>query len=312
MKRVLLGLAAAIMISPMSAPVMGQVGGTSLSSGQSESKAVVYGKLLNTTIQTVEFDENPLKDVIDFLSQMGDVDILAKWSEDSFGEGLNPEKPITLHVKKPMQLLTILELVLNQATEEETTWLLGEGYVEIGTKDVLNKNKYLVIYPIRELLFEPTGFDNAPQMDLSRSQSSGSGSGGGGGGQSLFSGSSGRGSGSGDQITRSSESDQADELIDIITNIVDPYQWERNGGEGGSIRYFRGNLIINASDYLHRQVGGYPFVPARVRSRQASLMVAPRYVSLTGRVGITNVIDIAESEVPILVGGKIVKSGGGG
>ncbi|MBL1217440.1 MAG: hypothetical protein D8M59_08080 [Planctomycetes bacterium] len=293
---------------------LGQVGSTSLSAPQGESKAIVYGKLLSNYLQTVEFNEIPLKNVVEFLSQMGDIDILAKWAEDFSSEGLDPEKSITLQLRKPTPLLTVLELVMDQATEEETTWILGEGYVEVGTKDMLNKNKYVMIYPVRELLFEPTGFDNAPQMDLSRSQNFGSGSGGssGGSGQSLFN-NQGSGSGRQNQIQRSSEDELADELIDILTTIVDPYQWERNGGEGGSIRYFRGSLLINASDYLHRQVGGYPFAPARVRSQQlSSTIVAPRYVSLTGSVGFSRVIDIAETEVPILVGGKVVRSGGGG
>lgn len=309
MRRMTLGVAAAMLVG---GTALAQVGGTSLSAPQGESKAVVYGKLLSNYLQTVEFNEIPLKDVITFLAQMGDVDILAKWQEDFSGSGLDPEKAITLQLRKPTPLLTVLELVMDQATEEETTWCLGEGYVEIGTKDMLNKNKYVMIYPVRELLFEPTPFDNAPQMDLSRSQNFGSG-GSSGSSQSIFSTQGSGGTGGRNQIQRTSEGDQADELIDIITTIVDPFQWELNGGEGGSIRYFRGSLLINASDYMHRQVAGYPFAPARVRSQSLSSgLIAPRYVSLTGSVGFSRVIDIAETEVPILVGGRIVRSGGGG
>lgn len=317
MRRVILGLAATAMIigpalTGSGTAAYAQVGGTSLSSDQGDSRAVVYGKLLNTTLQTVDFDENPLKDVIDFLSQVGDVDILVKWAEDFSQDGLDPEASITLHLRNPTQLLTVIERVLDLAIEDETTWILGDGYVEVGTKDMLNKNKYVRIYPVRELLFDATGFDNAPQMDLSRSQGASGSGGSGGSSQSIFSNSGQGGSGSNNQVARTSETDKADELIDIITSIVDPFQWELNGGEGGSIRYFRGSLIINASDYLHRQVGGYPFTPSRVRSRTAAIGYVPRYVSLTGRFSTSRVIDIAQSQVPIIVAGKIKDSGDGG
>jgi len=188
-----------------------------------------------------------------------------------------------------------------QATDDETSWTLGEGYIKIGPKEMLNQNKYVRIYPVRELLFAVPVFDNAPAMDLESVL--------GGGQTGEITGSLFRDEQEEDQ-DRVSEEDQADELVDIITSIVDPLQWEKNGGDGGSIRYFRGSLIINASDYLHRQVGGYPFSVSQLRGTRTASTYAPRYVSLTGRYGFTELIDIEQYEVPVLVGGRVIFSGG--
>jgi hypothetical protein len=198
-----------------------------------------------------------------------------------------------------------------QATDDETSWSLGDGYIEIGPKEMLNQKKYVLIYPVRELLFTVPVFDEAPEMDL-ESVLGGSQTG-------EMTGSLFRDENDQDDQDRVSEVDQADELVDIITSIVDPLQWEKNGGDGGSIRYFRGSLIINASDYLHRQVGGYPFTRAQMRSNgrasanagSGRYAYAPRYVTLSGRFGFAELVDIEEYEVPVLVGGRVISSGDG-
>lgn len=280
-----------------------------------QARATALGKLMNTRLPNVDFNGHEFRSVVTFLAEVSGLDILAKWNEQGFGEGFDPTAKITLKLKNPTSLATILELVMKQATDEETTWVLGDGFVEIGTKMILNKDKYVRIYPVRELLFVPPRFDNAPQLDLQSvlqaSTQSGSGSSGTG---NIFR----DDQQNQDDTARANEGEEADLLIDIITSIVEPQQWELLGGDGGSIRYFRGNLIINAADYLHRQVGGYPFLPGRVRGAQASAysgamglahaIPTPRYVTLTGDWGFAKIVDIQSSAIPVLVGGRVIMS----
>lgn len=294
-------------------------GAVAVASAQDQqARSIALGKLLNTQLPEVNFSGHEFRSVVGFLSELAGLDILAKWNEQGFGEGFDPNAKITLQLKNPTSLLTILELIMKQATDEETTWVLGDGFVEIGTKAQLNKEKYVRIYPVRELLFTAPRFDNAPQLDLDQVLQSASQSGQGGSSSGSIFGNENQQ----DQnnIARGDEATQAQELIDIITSIVEPNQWESLGGDGGSIRYFRGNLIINATDYLHRQVGGYPFAPARVRGAGSSAnaggamglahaIPAPRYVTLTGDWGIAKIIDIEESSIPVLVGGRVIDSG---
>jgi hypothetical protein len=296
MRRILATLAVAVMLSPVA---MAQ---------QQVSKATTYGRLLNTMVD-VDFTESPFKDVVDYLSVIGNIDILANWSEDAFSDGFDPTAPVTLKLQSQVALVDALVLAMDKATDDETSWVLGDGFVKIGTKEELNQDKYVVIYPVRELLFVPPRFDNAPQLDL---QSVLSGGESGEINQNIFDEEN-----DNENAFRPAEADQAVELIDIITSIVDPFQWEINGGDGGNVRYFRGHLIINATDYLHRQVGGYPFRvpntnPANSRTASVSAMTGPRYVSLTGRWGLSKVVDVDQYQVPILVAGDVVLSGGGG
>lgn len=315
MRRLAACVIAAAALACTAQTTFAQLGGLPLGEDRVDARAEVYGKLLYTKL-SANFDGNPMKDVVEFLSQVGGVDILTKWADDlSFGEGLDPEAPITLQLKNQTPLITVLELVLAQATDEETSWTLGEGYITVGTKDMLNKDKYVLIYPVRELLMVVPTFDQAPELDLNSvlqdSAQSGSGGGGGGGSGSNFF----QDDNDQDAAPRPSDDELSDELIDLIQSIVDPFQWEENGGEGGSIRYFRGSLIINATDYLHRQVGGYPFSPATVRPATpglstAQVTYAPRYVTLSGTFEMTDVVDIQQTSIPIVVGGRVIDSGG--
>ncbi len=304
-KRILTTLAAAALSLSVGSVAMAQFGGSAPGSEVIDTRAEVYSRLLNTRL-TIDFTENPLRDVVTFLSEYSGIDILTSWDEQGFGEGLDPESPITLRLKNPTSLETILELVMKQATTEETSWALGDGFVEIGMKETLAKDKYVRLYPIRELLFTVPTFDNAPSMDLESVL--------GGGNTGEITGSLFDDENDDDDEERVPVEDLAEDLIDIITAIVDPLQWERNGGEGGSMKYFRGSLIVNAADFLHRQVGGYPFVigSRRTASRTASLSSAPRYVNLTGRFGFSKIVDIEQSSIPVLVGGRVISSGGGG
>jgi len=286
-----------------------------------QARSEALGKLINTQLPEVNFTGHEFRTVVGFLSELAGLDILAKWNEQGFGEGFDPNAKITLQLKNSTSLVTILELIMKQATDEETTWVLGDGFVEIGTKAQLNKEKYVRIYPVRELLFLAPRFDNAPQLDLqSVLQSAGqSGQGGGSSSGNMFR--DDNQDSDTNNANRADEKVESDLLIEIITSIVEPNQWESLGGDGGSIRYFRGNLIINAADYLHREVGGYPFQPARVRGTGtvanasngatglAHAIPAPRYVTLTGDWGIAKIVDIETSSIPVLVGGRVIDSG---
>ncbi len=303
-KKTLLSLTAAALSISLGGSALAQFGGGVPGGNVTDARAAVYAKLINTRLP-LDFNENSLRDVIDFLAEYGEIDILTKWDESGFGAGLDPEAQITVHLNNPTSLVAILEIVMKQATSDETSWNLGDGFVEIGLKDTLIQDKYTRLYPVRELLFSVPTFDQAPEMDLESVL--------GGGDTGEITGSLFDDQGNEDDQERVSELDQADELIDIITAIVDPLQWEKNGGEGGSIRYFKGSLIVNASDFLHRQVGGYPFrVPtARSAARTASLSQAPRWVTLTGRFGFSKVMDIQKSSIPILVGDRVIDSAEG-
>jgi hypothetical protein len=287
------------------------------------SQGEMLGQLLYTDI-SVQFDDTAARDAINFIADLLGVNIVGRYNDDRLGEGIDPETPINLDVQnKPA--LTVLEMVLEQCDDGfggECTWQLRDGFIEVGTKDRLDLSRDMRIYPVRELLFVPPMFNNAPSIDLNQALQGGQQGGGGGGGGGFgggFGGGSGLGGGGGggfsgggggggsggggdifeendEEVTRPSPEELAEELIEIITESVEPERWEDNGGLAATIRYYQGSLIINAPDYIHRQVGGYNVAVRSRRQGNAATTIDRRYVSWTGVVEQAEVINVETLE----------------
>lgn len=231
--------------------------------GPQEIKRDNYNRLQKRL--TIELTEQRLEDVVMFIRDLTGAEIDAIWSDDR-SEGLEKDKKLTLAVKD-QPALRLLEKILERVTDSSdgATWqFTSDGQVEIGTKASLNRHAELKLYPIHDMLVEIPEFTQVPQLDLnsvlSQGGSAGGGGGGGGGGgsSSLFNDAGGGGAG-GQQITPRDE-ENAKKIMDLITETIDPPQWQDNGGDGASIRFHNGNLLIKAPDYIHRQIIGYAFM----------------------------------------------------
>lgn len=209
---------------------------------------------------SLEVTDKRLEDVLDFISGYTGADIEPAWRSEN-ADGLDKDKLITLNAKN-IPALDLLERVLVKAQTEfqQNTWQLSDtGVLEVGPKDRLNKHKRLVIYDINDLLAETPNFYEVPRIDLQAVLQQ-AGRGGSGGGQSPIR------DDQPQQVNRQemekAKQDRIDAVKGIITSLVEPEQWQDNGGDGATIRYFQGTLIVNAPDYMHRQINGYPFWPA--------------------------------------------------
>ncbi len=248
---------------------------------RSEASNVEKGRLLSVLmyrdIEMLDFRDQPARDVVNYLRNLLGIPIVGRWMDDRAGEGLDPDAPITLRVEN-QPALRVLEMVLEQLEEyEETGWQLRDGFVEIGTKNRLAARAAQEIryYPIRDLLFEPPRFDNAPDFDLNQALQQGGSGGGGGGGRGGGGGGGGRGGGGGggggaggggqlfgdpeEDPELETEEERAQRIIDLIVELIEPTGWDIMGGTWATIRFHQGVLIIRAPDFVHRQIGGYPY-----------------------------------------------------
>jgi uncharacterized membrane protein YgcG len=287
---------------------------------QNATKSQLLGTLLYTDI-SVQFQDNNARDAINHIETVLGINIVGRYSDDRTGTGLDPEAPITLNVvNKPA--LTVLEMILDQAAgDEEATWQLREGYVEVGTKERLASGSALEIryYSIKDLLFTAPQFNNAPALDLNNALNQGQNQrGGGGGGGGGAGGGSGGGGGNQGNIfgnsqpeePRMTEAERAQQIIDLIVETVEPDGWDISGGTWATIRYYQGTLIIKAPDFIHRQIGGYPFAIRPVlTTTQAS---GPRYVMFTGGVSTVELAGIETQRFTGAAGGNNFGGGGGG
>ena len=216
------------------------------------------GRLLYTDCE-VRMEEAPIADAVAWLA--GATGVPLRILDDNKGQsGIDLSVEITLDVRG-MPALTVLEIMMEQYeddTGEACDWQLRTGRVEVSTKDRLARKsaQRLKRYPIQDLITNVPNFDNGPRLDLGTALGQGSQQGGGNGSQSLFQGGS-------EDPDLPSTAEKAEQIIELIVELIDAEGWARNGGSWASIRYHEGNLLIKAPDFVHRRVGGYPFRPAR-------------------------------------------------
>lgn len=284
---------------------------------ESSDKPRLLGSLLYTDL-SVDFNKQTAREAIEYFKSVLGVPIVARYSTDkNASSGINPDQEIELKFSGPA--LTVLERMLElfEADAGPSTWQLRDGFIEIGPKDRLARSKEVRFYPVRDLLFEVPYFDNAPDFNLNQGiQQGGGGSGGGGsgGGGGGFGGGGGGGSGGGggggggSPIGEAGEAptgrplgERVDDLVNIIIESVEPEAWVQTGGDC-TIRFYNDVLIVKAPDFMHRQLGGYPFA-AKPRVR----VEGSRYVSFSAPLSVIQNVKFTPAQTQGAAGG-----GGGG
>lgn len=230
-----------------------------------DPRAVNMEKLLRPLSFQVE--DTRLENVIQFITDITGADIEPLWVDDREVEGLRKDDLINLRVEN-MQALAVIERVLRQTTDEfdRGTWQFNEsGTLEIGPRSRLNEFSTLKIYDINDLTISLLTISQPPNINLG---DIGDGGGGGGGG-GLFD------DDEEDDLDLGSPEERALQIQDLIQTFVETEQWEANGGNAGTIRYFRGTLLIRAPDYMHRQIDGYRWWTNRRVAQAVSAQAFP-------------------------------------
>lgn len=273
-----------------------------------DPRAVTLSKMMK--VVSADFTENTLEQCMNFIRDVSGADFEYLWTEGG-NAGLDKEKTITLSAKN-VTLLTLLETVLDKASDPSPSGLPGAtwqmttgGALQVGLKSSLNRMKRLETYDINDMLFEVKDKTDVPELDLQASFQGGGGGrgGGGGGGQSPFGGSGGRGQGQGQQQADPLRREKlSDEVKKLIVSLVETDQWAENSGDGGTITYWQGTLLISAPDYMHRQIDGYPWWNAG--STSAGAARGGRYVALDADVQRSSYDKIRQIPVTGTSGGR--------
>lgn len=198
-----------------------------------------------------EIKDQRLEEVLTLLAQRSGLVFEPMWARPG-REGLDKDRPITLAAKQ-LSVLEAIERVLRLAQDDQiarvNTWQVAEGgMIQVGPRSRLNAFRVLKVYPIEDLLLQVRDKTNAPTFDIASG-----GSGGGGSGVQA-----GQGADTGKEAAANTPTRQerVEALIELITTTIEPEQWASGGGEGATIRFFQGSLLVNAPGYIHRQLGG--------------------------------------------------------
>jgi len=257
---------------------------------------------------SVDFQEKRLEDVMNFVKDYMGADLDPLWIDERNTDGLDKERLVSVKVDN-VTTLALIERILESAQSDfggSNSWQMTEtGAMQIGPKARLNKFRRVEIYDVTDLITEIPDYRDVPRIDLQQALQASQG--GGGGGQSPFRDDT--GGNERDQELKERQ-ERATEVMELIRSLVEMDQWVENGGDGGSMRYWQGGIIVNAPDYMHRGINGYPYWPSAGTSSR--VQNGKRYVTLNGDAGLARVAGFGQQPVSAVVNGQVISSGGGG
>lgn len=241
-----------------------QRGETSAFADSPENRKVLAQMTSPSTKIPVDLNENRFEDVLKFIQSVTQLSIDPDW-ESLATIGVEKDTPVTLKLS-PVTYATALDRVLAKVSRDQFAkagWAVNEGIVTVASDETLRKNRTLVIYDIKDLLFVVRNYTDVPQIDLNSvlQQSQG------GSGQSPF---------QNDQAQQNQDDPAARErrirqIIDIIQANVDFEGWKDNGGETGSLQELNGSLIITNTPKNHREIVGLLSKLREIRNMQINV-----------------------------------------
>ena len=213
-------------------------------------------RLLNQRIPEVSFDNVPFEQVMDWVAELTGANVVVRWQmlEDS---GVERDKPITIKMKN-LRLSQVLWMVMNEAAGSDLrlAYRASGSMLILSTEEDLAKEVVIKVYDVADLLTSAPRFNNAATMDPSQAlnqMGQGGGGGGGGGGSQLFQ--------NNNQQQQNESNAQGtgtdiEQLIELITQTVEPDSWAANGGLG-QIYAFQKSLVVSNSLLVHQKIGGH-------------------------------------------------------
>jgi hypothetical protein len=157
------------------------------------SPNVAARKALGTVIPAVNFQNVTLRDAMDFLREVSNVNLHVNWKALD-ASGVTADTPVNMKLRT-VTLRKVMNLLLTEASGGATlTWYLEEGVIEVTTREIADAEMFTIVYDVSDLLIQPPTM--MPSMvPSSFGQSSSGGGGGYGGGSSGGRSSGGRSSG---------------------------------------------------------------------------------------------------------------------
>lgn len=192
---------------------------------------------------TLEVSERPLRELLKTLEEASGVALEPMWKDQTHTDGLDPEAAITLKCEREL-LPAIMDRLLKAMDADEDsgpTWQkTSSGAIQLGPRSRLNAFKRTEVYDIADLLRIVPSYTDGPTIDLQQALQ-----------------------GSGAPITNTDRGSQwlenspglrrrGEDLVELIQKLVEPSQWEVNGGGGGTLILHDRSLIVRAPGYIHR------------------------------------------------------------
>lgn len=204
---------------------------------------------LDRRVPEVKFDAVGLSDAIDFLRDIGGLNLRVDWKTLE-AAGIDRTTPVTFYLRN-VSVRKALDTILREAgSGQKLAFEIEEGVIEVTTQEKADQILTTEVYDIRDLMFTPLDAGDPPEVEF-QLEAVERGGGGGGGGSGLFGGNGGGGQG---QQQATTPDQKGLEIVELITALIRPEVWQVNGGTA-TIRYFNGTLIVSAPRSVHELIG---------------------------------------------------------
>ncbi|MCA9250116.1 MAG: hypothetical protein KDA54_03195 [Phycisphaerales bacterium] len=130
----------------------------------------------------INIEDTTFEEVIDEFATNQGTNITVIWN-DLEAVGIDRDLPVTLQFPSEVTFKKALKEVLDQVGggEVELGYVVADGVIKIATQTLLDKDTYVDVYPIEDLLLSVPDFEG-PRVDVTGGGGQGGGGGGGGGG----------------------------------------------------------------------------------------------------------------------------------
>jgi len=242
---------------------------------------------LETELPSVEFDNNSLAQVVQFLQTVTSVNIQPDWKNLSF-IGVEPDDRVTMAMRD-VPVHTVLDHVLGQLGGDNIStprYAIQDGLVVISSEEAIRQHVVTLVYDIRDLLFEVPYFDDAPLNDLEDVLNKGANRAAANMNAGAFSSNPYRATdpeadrpfGGASEFFRDPAEDPeksrealVDQLINLVQNNIDPDGWADFGGDTGRLSEYNGNLVITQTPRNHQNIQGLLSQLREIRALQINI-----------------------------------------
>jgi tetratricopeptide (TPR) repeat protein len=121
---------------------------------------------LASTSVPVDFSDVTFENAVSYLEQVTGSEFYVDWKALDL-IGIDRDDEITLQLNQ-VDGISALDRILEQFGDDldRPKWTIQEGIVTVSSDEALRRDTMLVVYDIRDLLFQVPMFDNAPELDI--------------------------------------------------------------------------------------------------------------------------------------------------
>ncbi len=238
-------------------------------------------KRMRVVLPKLEFSGIRFEDVVQFLRDVGNVNIYVKWPalQTSAIDRAASVNVKLRNVSFEKALKTILDDVGGSTTE--LRYVLDEGVITISTREDLAQRTVTRVYDIRDLIVRVPNFQG-PRISLDSTTDNGGddgGFGGGGGSTQLFACVGTNGGNASTQETEMTRAELVANILDLIRTTIDRESWVQGGGTVGSVKELGGQIIVTQTSENHRSM--LELLGKLREARAIQINVEARFIQVT-------------------------------